>query len=142
MPSINDAGRFPALRRGLCACLLSLPLGVGAAGAQPAPGLVVRQLAFEGNDAIPGEVLASGISTTNSSWFARNIFVRWLQNRFDTKEGDFINNRPQVYPGFPPLGETLFGFRACSAAIPGSACSERHRDVRRHRYKAKDIEFQ
>jgi len=34
-----------------------------------------------------------------------NIFVRWLQNRFDTKEGDFINNRPQVYPGFSPLGE-------------------------------------
>ncbi len=34
-----------------------------------------------------------------------NIFVRWLQNRYDTKQGDFINGRPQVYPGFPPLGE-------------------------------------
>jgi len=28
-----------------------------------------------------------------------------LQNTFDTKEGDFLNARPQVYPGFPPLGE-------------------------------------
>ena len=34
-----------------------------------------------------------------------NVFVRWLQNTFDTKQGDFLNARPQVYPGFPPLGE-------------------------------------
>src|SRR5882762_1990779 len=34
-----------------------------------------------------------------------SIFVRWLQNTFDTKQGDFLNARPQVYPGFPPLGE-------------------------------------
>jgi hypothetical protein len=34
-----------------------------------------------------------------------NVFVRWLQNKYDTKDGDFINSRPQVYPGFPPLGE-------------------------------------
>jgi len=33
------------------------------------------------------------------------IFVRWLQNTFDTKQGDFLNARPAVYPGFPPLGE-------------------------------------
>lgn len=36
-----------------------------------------------------------------------SIFVRWLQNHFDTKEGDFLNSRPQVFPGFPPLGEVL-----------------------------------
>jgi Carboxypeptidase regulatory-like domain/TonB dependent receptor len=34
-----------------------------------------------------------------------SIFVRWLQNHFNTTKGDFINARPQVYPGFPPLGE-------------------------------------
>jgi hypothetical protein len=34
-----------------------------------------------------------------------SIFVRWLQNTFNTKEGDFLNARPAVYPGFPPLGE-------------------------------------
>lgn len=34
-----------------------------------------------------------------------NIFVRWLQNRYDTMEGDLLNSRPRVYPGFPPLGE-------------------------------------
>ena len=34
-----------------------------------------------------------------------SVFVRWLQNTFNTKQGDFLNARPQVYPGFPPLGE-------------------------------------
>ncbi len=34
-----------------------------------------------------------------------NVFVRWLQNTFDTKQGDFLNARPAVYPNFPPLGE-------------------------------------
>lgn len=34
-----------------------------------------------------------------------SVFVRWLQNTFDTTHGDFLNARPQVYPGFPPLGE-------------------------------------
>src|SRR5712691_10218911 len=33
------------------------------------------------------------------------VFVRWLQNTFDTKADDFLNARPLVYPGFPPLGE-------------------------------------
>ncbi len=34
-----------------------------------------------------------------------NIFVRWLQNHYNTTEGDFLNVRPMVFPGFPPLGE-------------------------------------
>src|SRR6266478_1524841 len=34
-----------------------------------------------------------------------NLFVRWLQNHYNTQEGDFVNLRPQVFPGFPPLGE-------------------------------------
>jgi hypothetical protein len=34
-----------------------------------------------------------------------SLFVRYLQNHFDTTEGDFLNARPQVFPGFPPLGE-------------------------------------
>jgi hypothetical protein len=36
-----------------------------------------------------------------------SIFGRWLQNRYDTTEGDFANSRPSVFPGFPPLGESL-----------------------------------
>ena len=36
---------------------------------------------------------------------SNNIFVRYLQNHFNTQEGDFVNARPRVYPGFPPLGE-------------------------------------
>src|SRR5262249_4370301 len=34
-----------------------------------------------------------------------NLFVRYLQNHFNTEQGDFINARPSVYPGFAPLGE-------------------------------------
>jgi outer membrane protein assembly complex protein YaeT len=39
---------------------------------------VVRQLSFEGNQAISDEVLAAAIVTTNSSWFARVFFFRSL----------------------------------------------------------------
>ena len=34
-----------------------------------------------------------------------NVFVRWLQGHYNTLEGDPLNGRPQVFPGFPPLGE-------------------------------------
>jgi outer membrane protein insertion porin family len=51
---------------------------------------VVRQLSFEGNRAIPDEVLAAAIVTTNSSWFARAFFFRWLglgaKRYFDEEE--------------------------------------------------------
>jgi outer membrane protein assembly complex protein YaeT len=46
--------------------------------AQQQPQRVVRQLDFEGNRAITDEVLAAAIVTTNSSWFARAFFFRWL----------------------------------------------------------------
>lgn len=36
-----------------------------------------------------------------------NIFGHWLQNHYNTTEGDFLNARPEVYPGFAPLGEAL-----------------------------------
>jgi outer membrane protein assembly complex protein YaeT len=39
---------------------------------------VVRQLNFQGNQAISDEVLAAAIVTTNSSWFARAFFFRSL----------------------------------------------------------------
>ncbi|MGZ8391430.1 MAG: BamA/OMP85 family outer membrane protein [Gemmatimonadales bacterium] len=52
--------------------------------------LVVRQLEFRGNKAIPDEVLASAIATTNSSGFARFFLVRWLglgaKRYFDEQE--------------------------------------------------------
>jgi carboxypeptidase family protein/TonB-dependent receptor-like protein len=34
-----------------------------------------------------------------------NLFVRWLQGDYNTLKGDPLNGRPQVFPGFPPLGE-------------------------------------
>ena len=40
--------------------------------------LVVRGLAFQGNHALDRATLSAAISTTNSSWFARNWFIRWL----------------------------------------------------------------
>jgi hypothetical protein len=35
------------------------------------------------------------------------LFVRWLQSDQDTLDGDPNNSRPQVFPGFPPLGEVF-----------------------------------
>jgi outer membrane protein insertion porin family len=60
-----------------------LLLGLATAPALPAQQQqqqqrVVRDLDFEGNRAISDEVLASAISTTNSSWFARAFFFRSL----------------------------------------------------------------
>jgi hypothetical protein len=34
-----------------------------------------------------------------------SIFVRYVIAFADTKLGDFLNARPEVFPGFPPLGE-------------------------------------
>jgi outer membrane protein assembly factor BamA len=66
----------------LCAATLQL-------SAQETPR-VVRQLDFEGNRAIPDEVLASAIATTNSSWFARAFLIRSLglgeKRYFDEQE--------------------------------------------------------
>ena len=63
------------------ACAL-LPLVLLGARVRPLsaqePQLVVRRLDFEGNGSIPDEVLASGIATTNSSWFARVFPLRYL----------------------------------------------------------------
>ncbi len=57
---------------------------------QPQPQRVVRSLDFEGNRALSDEVLAAAIATTNSSWFARNFFFRWLglgaKRYFDEEE--------------------------------------------------------
>jgi len=39
---------------------------------------VVRSLTFDGNHAIPDYNLSIAIGTTNSSWFARKWFVRWI----------------------------------------------------------------
>ncbi|MBO0797623.1 MAG: TonB-dependent receptor plug domain-containing protein, partial [Blastocatellia bacterium] len=36
-----------------------------------------------------------------------SIFVRWLQADQNTLQGDPLNGRPQVFPGFPPLGEVF-----------------------------------
>jgi outer membrane protein insertion porin family len=55
--------------------------GPGVARAQEPeqePQRIVRQLSYQGNTAIPNEVLASAISTTNSSWFARFFLVSWI----------------------------------------------------------------
>ncbi|MGI8742616.1 MAG: carboxypeptidase regulatory-like domain-containing protein [Bryobacteraceae bacterium] len=36
-----------------------------------------------------------------------NLFVRWLQGSYNTLQGDPLNGRPQVFPGFPPEGEVF-----------------------------------
>jgi len=36
-----------------------------------------------------------------------SVRVRWLQADYDTLKGDPLNGRPQLYPGFPPMGEVF-----------------------------------
>jgi outer membrane protein assembly complex protein YaeT len=57
----------------LAAVLMSsgAPNGLGAQ-----EGLIVRQLAFDGNHALDNTTLASAISTTASTWFARTPVIR------------------------------------------------------------------
>jgi outer membrane protein insertion porin family len=73
--------------------MLGLLVALGSASparAQQPPQRVVRQLSFEDNRAIADEVLAAAIVTTNSSWFARTFFFRWLglgaKRYFDEEE--------------------------------------------------------
>ncbi len=35
----------------------------------------------------------------------QSLFGRYLHSDFDTLQGDLLNGRPTVFPGFPPLGE-------------------------------------
>jgi outer membrane protein assembly complex protein YaeT len=69
---------------------LALALGAAAPAAAQNGDRVVRQLGFEGNNASSGEVLATAIATTNSSWFARAFLFRWLglgeKRYFDEQE--------------------------------------------------------
>src|SRR5919199_219855 len=85
MPSIaRPLGGIPLLL-----LFLALPAAAQDVPREPT-GRVVRQLSFEGNHAIPDEVLARAISTTQSSWFARVIPFRWLglgeKRYFDEQE--------------------------------------------------------
>jgi outer membrane protein assembly complex protein YaeT len=68
-----------------CALLVT-----SAAVAQQQNQRDLRQLNFEGNRAIPDEVLAAAIVTTNSSWFATVFLFRWLglgaKRYFDDEE--------------------------------------------------------
>ncbi|MGQ0701569.1 MAG: BamA/OMP85 family outer membrane protein [Gemmatimonadales bacterium] len=65
-------------RVALALSLLGLVPGDGEAQLALDEGLVVRQLSFSGNSTFPDWVLASWISTTRSSWFARAPLVRWI----------------------------------------------------------------
>jgi outer membrane protein insertion porin family len=72
-----------------CALLPFMLFGSRPVAAQE-PLRVIRELRFEGNRAIPDEVIASAIATTNSSWFARVFLFRWLglgeKRYFDEQE--------------------------------------------------------
>jgi outer membrane protein insertion porin family len=75
---------LPWIGLALVACFMPMPV------AAQQNELVVRQLSFEGNQALPDEVLSSAIGTTNSSWFARAFFFRSLglgaKRYFDEQE--------------------------------------------------------
>ena len=69
--------------------LLSVTLAGRPMHAQE-PETVVRGLTFRGNHALDGATLRAAIGTTNSSWFARKWFIRWLglgeKRTFDATE--------------------------------------------------------
>ena len=44
-----------------------------------------------------------------------SIRVRWMQADYDTLKGDPLNGRPQLYPGFPPMGEVTRRTKGLSA---------------------------
>src|SRR5215472_211567 len=95
------------------------PLGLGG---DPAVMALINSEPLP-NDFAPG--IGDGLNTAGFNWnpptkftgpnymvrvdhtFSDNdsIFARYLQNHYNTSEGDFLNARPQVFPGFPPLGE-------------------------------------
>ena len=64
---------------------------------------MVRGLDFEGNHAIDDYTLSIAIGTTNSSWFARNWYVRWLglgeKRSFDPDR--VPARRPSAHPVLP-----------------------------------------
>ncbi len=45
-----------------------------------------------------------------------HLFVRWMQADYDTLKGDPLNGRPQLYPGFPPMGEVFRRTKGLSTA--------------------------
>jgi len=62
-----------------CAALALAAAGAGSPlAAQDDTARVVRELNFVGNRAIDDYTLSVAIGTTNSSWFARKWYVRWL----------------------------------------------------------------
>src|SRR5687767_6360140 len=80
LPLASSASVRPPSRsmmRSLRLVWLLLLVAASPAAAQQTQ-LVIRQLNFEGNDALRDEVLAAAIVTTNSSWFARAVPFRWL----------------------------------------------------------------
>jgi hypothetical protein len=45
-----------------------------------------------------------------------HVFVRWMFADYNTLQGDPLNGRPQVFPGFPPLGEVFRRTHGLSAS--------------------------
>jgi outer membrane protein insertion porin family len=75
---------------GVCALLSPLLLAATLQAQSQQPERVIRQLNFEGNHSIEEPVIRAAISTTNSSWFAREFPFRWLglgeKRYFDEEE--------------------------------------------------------
>jgi len=66
-----------AVRVGLVVCGIAAAGGAGPVLAQE-PGLLIRQLKFEGNRSISSLALEAAISTTKSSVFVRSSALSWL----------------------------------------------------------------
>jgi outer membrane protein insertion porin family len=96
--------------RSLLGLATFLFIGGGALHSQE-PQRIIMGLKFQGNENIPSTVLSTGISTTNSGWFARAVPFRWLgflgEKRF-FNEREFIADVLRIqaiykYSGFPDV---------------------------------------
>jgi Carboxypeptidase regulatory-like domain/TonB dependent receptor/TonB-dependent Receptor Plug Domain len=95
------------------------PQGIGG---DPTIAALVNTLPLPNNFSSGDGLNFSGFSWTPPSHFAgpnvmgrldhifnphNNVFGRYLWADYDTTQGDFLNNRPSIYPGFKPTG-TVF----------------------------------
>lgn len=104
------AGWSKGRGRGFSGLALLLLMGGSSLYAQEEQRIVMG-LKFQGNNNIPATVLSTGISTTNSGWFARTVPFKWLgflgEKRF-FNEREFVADVLRIqaiykYSGFPDV---------------------------------------
>ncbi len=95
------------------------PLGIGL---DPTVSSVINSFPLPNSFAVGDGLNTGGFVWNPSSLFTgpfymarldhvfderNSVMGRFNWSKFDTRQGDFLNGRPQVFPGFPPMGEVF-----------------------------------